>query len=266
MSHLAGDTEAAETLSRQAVEGGPGEVIPLAIRAAILHQEGKAEAAAAAFEKLRTISGHIEDLGVPPFRRLESLAASLGLPTDWRVEAVEPDDVGERPDLDSLGPLLWQPPAAPEWHLPDTHGRTVGLDEYRGQPVVVIFYLGFGCLHCVEQLTTFGPRAGDFEKAGIRMVAIGTDNMDVLKESIANYDKRIPFPLLSDTTLDVFRAYRTFDDFEDEPLHGTFLIDADGRVRWQDISYEPFNNPDFLLTEARRLLDLPSRQAPDDGG
>ena len=33
-------------------------------------------------------------------------------------------------------------------------------------------------------------------------------------------------------------------------------IDAKGRVRWQDISYEPFNEPEFLLEEARRLLDL----------
>ena len=38
-------------------------------------------------------------------------------------------------------------------------------------------------------------------------------------------------------------------------MHGTLLIDGDGMVRWQDISYEPFMNPDFVLKEARRLLD-----------
>ena len=36
-------------------------------------------------------------------------------------------------------------------------------------------------------------------------------------------------------------------------MHGTFLIDGDGMVRWQDISYEPFMNPDFVRKEARRL-------------
>jgi hypothetical protein len=40
-------------------------------------------------------------------------------------------------------------------------------------------------------------------------------------------------------------------------LHGTFLIDAKGRVRWQDISYEPFTKIDWLLKESRRLLALP---------
>ena len=42
------------------------------------------------------------------------------------------------------------------------------------------------------------------------------------------------------------------------PLHGTFLLDADGKVRWQDISFEPFTQVAWLLTEAKRLLALPA--------
>ena len=55
--------------------------------------------------------------------------------------------------------------------------------------------------------------------------------------------------------LEIFKKYRCFDDFEKLTMHGTFLIDGDGMVRWQDISYEPFMNPDFVLKEARRLLN-----------
>ncbi|MBT5621598.1 MAG: hypothetical protein HOJ65_12640, partial [Verrucomicrobia bacterium] len=36
--------------------------------------------------------------------------------------------------------------------------------------------------------------------------------------------------------------------------HGTFLIDRQGLVRWQDISYEPFTEAEFLLRESKRLL------------
>ena len=43
------------------------------------------------------------------------------------------------------------------------------------------------------------------------------------------------------------------------PLHGTFLIDEQGLVRWQDVSYEPFTDTEFLLAESKRLLGLPSR-------
>jgi len=41
-------------------------------------------------------------------------------------------------------------------------------------------------------------------------------------------------------------------------LHGTFLIDAAGLIRWQDISFDPFMNTDFLLKEAKRLLRMPA--------
>ena len=66
--------------------------------------------------------------------------------------------------------------------------------------------------------------------------------------------RQLPIPLLSNADLDVFKEYRAYDDFEEQPLHGTFVIDAQGLVRWQDISYEPFMDAEFLLHEAQRLL------------
>ena len=132
-----------------------------------------------------------------------------------------------------------------------------GSHEFQEQPYIVIFYLGHGCLHCAEQLQAFGPRYEDFHKHGIEMIAISTDGDDGLKVSIANYDGDMPIPLVSNEDLDVFKAYRAFDDFEKLPLHGTFLVDGDGKIRWQDISYEPFMDHEFLLNESLRLLDKP---------
>ena len=37
-------------------------------------------------------------------------------------------------------------------------------------------------------------------------------------------------------------------------LHGTFLIDREGMVRWQDTSFEPFMEPKFVLKEYLRLF------------
>jgi alkyl hydroperoxide reductase subunit AhpC len=84
-----------------------------------------------------------------------------------------------------------------------------------------------------------------------------------LVKSIEKYGKEggFPFPLAADPKLEIFKTYRCFDDFENLTLHGTFLVDGDGMVRWQDISYDPFMDADFLLSEARRLLDqAPRRQ------
>ena len=86
--------------------------------------------------------------------------------------------------------------------------------------------------------------------------AISTDDREGLKVSIENYDDgKMPIPLASDANLDIFKAYRAHDDFENQPLHGTFLIDGNGMILWQDINYEPFMDVDFMLAESRRLLD-----------
>ncbi len=132
----------------------------------------------------------------------------------------------------------------------------MSLDQYRGKAVIVIFYLGSGCLHCVEQLQKFAPMTREFADAGISIVAISSEPLDSLKTSVARLSSKeaITFPLASDADLSTFKSYRAYDDFENMPLHGTFLIDPEGQVRWQDISYEPFTNPKFLLEESKRLL------------
>ncbi len=82
-----------------------------------------------------------------------------------------------------------------------------------------------------------------------------------------NYSGQFPFRLLSNNDLSVFMAYRCHDDFEGKPLHGTFLIGADGRELWHDIGAEPFMEVDFLLKEAPRLIKLHTRPVvtPNEG-
>ncbi|MEL7334962.1 MAG: redoxin domain-containing protein, partial [Planctomycetota bacterium] len=254
----AGDHEKAETLAKKAVDDAENEVIPLANQIDVLFRIGKEKEAAEAFEKLRKISGAIDDLTLAPFQRLADVAAANSLPADWRIATDPRDDIGQRPELDSIGPLRYSAPRAVDWILPNGDGDLVDLRSYRGKPVVVIFYLGAGCLHCVQQLTTFAPVTQQFDDAGISLIGISTDNVGKLKTSLDKFqvDGEFPFPLLSDASMEMFKAYRAFDDFEDQALHGTFLIDPNGQLLWQDISYEPFEDPEFLLREAQRLLRL----------
>ncbi len=60
-------------------------------------------------------------------------------------------------------------------------------------------------------------------------------------------------PLLLNPELDLFKSMRCYDDFEDQPLHGTFVLDRQGRVVWQDIGASPFMDAEFVLREALRL-------------
>ena len=243
------------------VKSREGEVLPLATQVEILAAAEQPDAAKAAFESLRKISSTI-DLQVPAMQRLAPIAAAMGLPVDWRLAAVVPADIGARPNLDSLGPFRWSPGTAPAWTLPDVEGRPKSLADFRGRPVVVVFYLGYGCLHCAEQLKAINQNIQGFRDAGLEIVAISTDKQENLKRALENLEGGLPFPLAADPEMNVFRMYRCFDDFEKAALHGTFLIDEAGRIRWQDISHEPFMDVAFLLKEARRLLAFEPDSSP----
>ncbi|MDB4445710.1 peroxiredoxin family protein [bacterium] len=130
-------------------------------------------------------------------------------------------------------------------------------EEFDGKPRIIIFYLGFGCLHCVEQIHKFSPLYEEYKKAGIEVIGISTETVEQLQEGLKTFGEDVNIPLFSDGDKNIFKEFRCWDDFENQPLHGTFLIDKRGKVRWQDISYEPFNDADFLLKESKRLLALP---------
>ena len=260
----AGQVEEAIKAARKHVDSHKNEVQPLAMLSQLYWKAGQQEQAKQVLGQLRELSGPI-DLDSPVFQRLAPTVEAGGYPSDWRLAKPAPDDVGVRPSLDALGQFRWQPSPAEAWVLRDSANELHSLKQYQGRPVVLIFYLGYGCLHCAEQLQAFAPKMESFLSAGIDLVAISTDDEAGLKLSLANYDGgELPIPLLSNSELDVFKAYRAYDDFEKQPLHGTFLIDGQGLVRWQDISYEPFMDPDFVLSEAQRLLSQSSWKASTD--
>ncbi len=264
VEYLAGDRDSALKNGRAALVKHKAEVQPLAEFVDLLWKAGEEKEAGQRFQDLREMSAQI-DLDVPVFQRLAPIAEQLGFHGDWRIAARAAHDVGDRPPLDSLGPALWQPSAAPEWELIDSQGGRIGSSQDRARPTVVIFYLGYECLHCAEQLQAFAPLAREFDEAGIALLAVSSDDDAGLAKSVENYKPGVfPFPLAADPKLTVFKSFLAFDDFEERPLHATFFVDGDGLVRWQDISFEPFRDARFVLNEARRLLAISALKKATD--
>lgn len=255
---LAGEKDEALKKARESLNSRKNQVRPLALAAEFFWLADKKDDAKVELEKLRALSGDI-DLDSPVFARLAPIVQELGWPADWRVKSPPAPDTGVRPPLETLGPFTWQPPVAKAWTALDPQGQPHSSSEFDGKPKILIFYLGHGCIHCAQQLTAFADRHADFEQHGIQLVGIGTDDPEGLRTAIKNYEpKAFPFALYSDAGHASFKEWRCFDDFETQPLHGAFLIDAQNRLRWWDIGYEPFKDVDFLLKESVRLLKLPA--------
>jgi peroxiredoxin/tetratricopeptide (TPR) repeat protein len=262
-----GKYDEAVKLAREAAEKDPGRVFPAAVLVETLWKQGRTDEARSAFEVLRKGAGSA-DLNLPILKRIEHIARASGFPADWRPHAEVAKDAGVRPTLDSLGPLRWSPHPAPAWSLPENGGRELALEKFKGGPVLLLFYLGSGCRHCIEQLNTFSPYSPRYTKAGIPIVAISTDAASYLNKTSeqASLPTGFPFPIVANPDLSQFKAYGAYDDFENQPLHGIFLVDGAQRIRWQDISFRPFDKPEWLLEEAQRLLRFephaPSTGAP----
>ena len=259
----AGKIDEALKRLREWVDRSKNQARPLAALIEMQWRQGKKDEAKQTLQSLREISGAI-DLDIPPFARIASIASELGFATDWRLPKPVARNAAELPALSSLGPIQWQPSLAPDWSLEDGNGQLHALSNDRGKPLIVIFYLGAGCLHCAEQLQAFAPKHQAFAEQGISLVAISTDDVKSLKKARDRYKstETFPFQLLSDSSLETFKRYQAFDDFENVPLHATYLIDAEGRMRWHDIGAEPFMNVEFLLGESKRLLDPNRIDAP----
>ena len=153
--------------------------------------------------------------------------------------------------------MTWAPYPAEPFSKLDTEKRTWSLADHRGKNIVLLLFLGGKCAHCMQQLQTFSKEIEALKALNTEVVAVSTDDFDATVELKNNPDNvKFSMPMLADAKLEVFKAYRTFDDFEDQPLHGTFLIDAKGMVRFQRISADPFLEVEFIKAETARVNRL----------
>ncbi|HMS55569.1 MAG TPA: redoxin domain-containing protein [Fimbriimonadaceae bacterium] len=154
-------------------------------------------------------------------------------------------------DLDSIGPMNWQPFQAPNLQVLDRDGKAVRLEDFKGRNVILVFFLGDACVHCVGQLKSLNDRAAEFEGLDTTLLGVCSASPASLKASTKLDQASIQF--LSDTAHENARRFSSYDDFEDMELHSTILIDKAGRIRWKRTGGDPFMNVDFLLGELKRI-------------
>ncbi|HEY8523413.1 MAG TPA: peroxiredoxin [Acidimicrobiales bacterium] len=126
---------------------------------------------------------------------------------------------------------------APDFKLPGTDGSASGeghrdytLSEWRGRPVVLVFYPGDGTPVCTRQLNTYTADIGEFESLDAQILAISPQSVES-HDRFSAEQGGFGFPLLADVDKEVGRRYGIIG-----PVgfyrRSIFVVDGAGVIRY----------------------------------
>ncbi len=146
---------------------------------------------------------------------------------------------------------------APDFTLRDHKEQPMRLSERSSRgPVVLVFYLGYNCNHCVGQLFSLHDDMDRFRELGAEILAVSPDSPEKTRKRFAQYGP-FAFPVLSDPENKVAQQYGIYlpptEKEAGELQHGTFIIGRDGHVHWVQFGSEPFTDGRTLLRELARI-------------
>ncbi len=142
---------------------------------------------------------------------------------------------------------------APDFELPDQNGNKHRLSDYRGKKVILYFYPKDNTSGCTKQACGFGDRYPQFTEKGAVVLGVSKDSVSSHKKFEQNY--KLPFTLLSDTNLDVIKAYGVWQEKKNYGkvtmgvVRSTYLIDENGVIVRAFATVKAADNP-------RQMLDL----------
>ena len=140
---------------------------------------------------------------------------------------------------------------APDFTLPDQNGDMHSLSDYLGKKVILYFYPKDNTAGCTKQACGFADRYPQFKEKGAVILGVSKDSVASHKKFETNYG--LPFTLLSDTELDVIKAY---DVWKEKKNYGkvsmgvvrtTYLIDEKGYIVKAMDKVKAADNPEDML-------------------
>ena len=139
---------------------------------------------------------------------------------------------------------------APDFSLPDQNGEFRSLADYRGQKVILYFYPKDMTSGCTKQACSFGELYPQFREKGAVVLGVSKDSVESHKRFEEAHG--LPFPLLSDTGLDVISAYDVLKPGKDgKPnkslIRTTYLIDENGMITKAFGGVKPSENATQML-------------------
>lgn len=147
---------------------------------------------------------------------------------------------------------------APDFALPDASGQPVCLSEYRGRPIVLVFYPLDWSPGCSQQLDLYQNELAEFKQRGARIIAVSVDS--IYSHGAWAAVRGLDFPLLSDFNPkgEVARQYHVYRDLDGFSERALYVIGGDGIIRWSHVSPQLHHVPDiYSLFEALDTVAQP---------
>ena len=145
---------------------------------------------------------------------------------------------------------------APDFRLPSTPDQTLSLMEFRGQPVILVFYPEDWSPVCSDQLALYQELLPEFQKFNAELLGISVDG--IWSHLAFAKDRNLEFPLLADFEPkgEVARTYQVYRAADGTSERALYVIDADGIVRWSYVSPVGINpGADGILRALESLED-----------
>ena len=125
---------------------------------------------------------------------------------------------------------------APDFTLRDQHNQPVSLTDFRGRKaVLLVFYPMAFTGTCQRELSEVRANLGAYANDAVQVVTVSVDTTHSHK--VWAEREGFDFPLLADFWPHgaVAQAYGVFNEVAGFANRGTFLIDADGVVRFAEM-------------------------------
>lgn len=140
---------------------------------------------------------------------------------------------------------------APDFTLNNQDGVEVSLKDFKGKKVILYFYPKDNTPGCTAQACGFATLYPDFMEKDAVIIGVSKDTVQSHKKFAEKYN--LPFQLLSDTELEVIKAY---DVWQEKNMYGkktmgvvrtTYLINEDGIIIGASTKVNAANNPEDTL-------------------
>ena len=140
---------------------------------------------------------------------------------------------------------------APEFTLKDKDGIDVSINDFKGKKIVLYFYPRDNTPGCTRQACAF---AGAYERFREKdVVVIGISKYSVRSHVKFAEKYNLPFILLSDTELEVIKAYGVWQEKKQYGkvsfgvVRTTFIINEEGNIEKIMPKVKPDTNAEEIL-------------------